>query len=219
MMQAPPMSISVVVADDHLVVRRGLRALLESEPGISVIGEASDGTQALDTVARLAPDVLVLDLVMPGTAGFDVLKRLAQQKAATRVVVLSMHASESYVVDALRLGATSYVVKDSSASELVHAVREAAEGRRFLSSPLSTSGIHALLNSDAPRDLYDTLTAREREILELSAQGLTNPEIGRKLSISPRTAETHRANLLRKLGLKGQKDLIRFALKRGIVDL
>jgi len=130
-----------------------------------------------------------------------------------------MHASESYVVDALRLGATSYVVKDSSASELVHAVREAAEGRRFLSSPLSSSGIHKLLDPDASKDPYDTLTTREREVLQLSAQGLTNPEIGRKLSISPRTAETHRANLLRKLALKGQKDLIRFALKRGIVDL
>jgi two-component system, NarL family, response regulator NreC len=219
MMQRVAMSISVVVADDHQIVRLGLRALLESEPGISVVGEASDGAEALDAVARLAPDVLVLDLIMPGIAGFDVLKRLAELKAPTRVVIFSMHASESYVVDALRLGAIGYVVKDSSASELVHAIRETAEGRRFLSSPLSSGGIDALLDPLASKDPYDALTTREREVLRLSAQGLTNPQIGRKLSISPRTAETHRANLLRKLSLKGQKDLIRFALKRGIVDL
>jgi DNA-binding NarL/FixJ family response regulator len=213
------MTITVVVADDHLVVRRGLRALLESEQGISVIGEASDGAQALEAVARLAPDVLVLDLVMPGTPGLDVIKQMATQNSSTRVVVLSMHAGESYVVDALRSGATSYVVKDSSASELVEAVREAAAGRRFLSTPFSTTGLEALLTREPERDLYATLTTREREILELSAQGLTNPEVGRKLAISPRTAETHRANVLRKLGLRGQKDLIRYAIKRGIVDL
>jgi DNA-binding NarL/FixJ family response regulator len=214
------MNISVLIADDHLVVRRGLRALLESEPGLTVVGEAADGREALELVSRLDPDVLVLDLVMPGMRGLEVLNRLAQREARTRVVVLSMHAGDAYVVEALRAGAIGYVVKDASASELVQAVRAAADNRRFLSSPLSESRLLEYASpAVASADPYDALTAREREVLQLAAQGLTNPEIGRRLEISRRTAETHRANLLRKLGLKGQKELIRYALRRGIVDL
>lgn len=214
------MSITVVIADDHLVVRRGLRALLESESGITIVGEAADGREALDKVAELDPDVLVLDLVMPGTSGLEVLRKLSERRARTRVVVLSMHASEAYVVEALRAGAIAYVVKEASASELVDAVQHAAKNRQFLSSPLSESRLEAYaIRATSSPDPYDALTAREREVLELAAQGLTNPEIGKKLAISPRTAETHRANLLRKLGLKGQKELIRYALRRGIVDL
>ena len=214
------MSITVVIADDHFVVRRGLRALLESESDISVVAEAADGREALDKVAELNPDVLILDLMMPTVSGLEVLKQLSLRSASTRVVVLSMHAGEAYVVEALRAGATAYVVKEASASELVDAVHHAAENRQFLSSPLSESRLEAYqTRAKASPDPYDALTAREREVLHLAAQGLTNPEIGKKLAISPRTAETHRANLLRKLGLKGQKDLIRFALRRGIVEL
>jgi len=214
------MTISVVIADDHVVVRRGLRALLESESDIAIVGEAADGRQALDVVGQVDPDVLVLDLMMPLVSGLDVLRQLTQRRARTRVVVLSMHAGEAYVVEALRAGATGYVVKDASASELVDAVHHAAKNRQFLSSPLSESRLEAYTNrATASPDPYDALTAREREVLQLAAQGLTNPEIGKKLAISRRTAETHRANLLRKLGLKGQKDLIRYALRRGIVDL
>jgi DNA-binding NarL/FixJ family response regulator len=214
------MSITVVIADNHLVVRRGLRSLLESDADICVVGEAADGREALEKVAELRPDVLILDLVMPGVPGLDVLRQLTQRGDATRVVVFSMHAGESHVVEALRGGAIGYVVKDASASELSEAVHQAAENRRFLSSALSESrlGEYASRVSDSP-DPYDALTAREREVLQLAAHGMTNPEIGRKLAISRRTAETHRANLLRKLGLKGQKDLIRYALRRGILDL
>jgi DNA-binding NarL/FixJ family response regulator len=214
------MSISVLLADDHLVVRRGLRAVLESEADITIVGEAADGHDALEQVARLAPDVLVLDLVIPGLSGLDVLRRLGARRARTQVVVLSMHAGEAYVAEALRAGATGYVVKDASASELVRAVHHAAAGRRFLSSPLSETRVEAYAQRVAASpDAYETLTAREREVLVLAAKGLTNREIGRLLSISRRTAETHRANLLRKLGLKGQKDLIRYGLLRGLVDM
>jgi two-component system, NarL family, response regulator NreC len=213
-------TIAVVLADDHVVVRRGLRALLEAEPGITVVGEAIDGQQALDLVAELAPDVLVLDLVMPRVSGLEVLKRLEELGTPTRVVVLSMHGTDAYAAEARRHGAIGYVVKDASSSELVIAVRHAAEGRRFLSSPLSESRIDAYLSQpQVPADPNDALTARERDVLLLAAQGLTNSDIGKRLSISRRTAETHRANLLRKLGLKGQLELLRYALKRGILEL
>jgi two-component system, NarL family, response regulator NreC len=220
-MQAATMSTSVLIADDHVVVRRGLRALFESEPDITVVGEACDGLQALDLVAQLQPDVLVLDLVLPDVSGMSVLKQLTDRHEPTRVVVLSMHAGDAYVAEALRYGAFGYVVKDASASELVQAVHHAARCERFLSSPLSRARIDAYASQDrgALPDAYDTLSAREREVLLLAAQGLTNPDIGIRLGISRRTAETHRANLLRKLGLKGQQELIRYALKRGLLEL
>ena len=220
-MQTAIMSTSVLIADDHVVVRRGLRALFESEADITVVGEACDGLETIALVAQLAPDVLVLDLMLPDVSGMTVLKQLGERQAPTRVVVLSMHAGDAYVAQALQHGAQCYVVKDASASELVQAVHHAARGERFLSSPLSAARIEAYAADriGAPADAYDALTAREREVLLLAAQGLTNPEIGTRLGISRRTAETHRANLLRKLGLKGQQDIIRYALKRGLLEL
>ncbi len=213
--------ITVLLADDHEVVRRGVRALLEAEPGLRIVGEASDGREVVATVERLAPDVLVLDLLMPGMSGLDVLKTLAARKLSTRTVILSMHASEAYVAEALQKGAIGYVVKDADAAELLQAVRQAAAGRRFLSTPLSESAIDAYLQrvQAASQDPYETLSAREREVLQLAARGLTNQEIAIRLTIGRRTAETHRANLMRKLGLRGEKDLIRFAVRRGIIEL
>ena len=137
----------------------------------------------------------------------------------TRAVVLSMHSAEAYVAEALRSGAMGYVVKDAAASDLVEAVRAAASGQRFLSAPLSESSIEEYAQRATPRDPYETLSVRERQVLALAAHGDSNQEIASKLSISRRTAETHRANLMRKLGLKGEKELIRFALRRGILDL
>lgn len=220
-MQIDNMSTSVVIADDHLVVRRGLRALFESEPDIAVVGEAGDGLETIELVLRLLPDVLVLDLMLPDVSGMTVLGQLTERQVQTRVVVLSMHAGDFYVAEALRQGATAYVVKDASAAELVEAVHHAARGERFLSSPLSEARIEAYAASQTAtgRDGYDTLTAREREVLLLAAQGLTNAEIGTRLGISRRTAETHRANLLRKLALRGQQDIIKYALKRGLLEL
>ena len=214
------MSTSVLIADDHVVVRRGVRALLEREPDITVVGEACDGLEALEQVMHLLPDVLVLDLVLPDISGLAVLKQLRDRHVATRVVVLSMHAGDLYVVDALRHGAVAYVVKDASASELIQAVRSAARNQRFLSAPLSDEKIQARLDElAASPDPYDLLTTREREVLVLAAEGMTNPDIGTRLGISSRTAETHRANLLRKLGLKGQQTLTRYALRRGLLEL
>jgi len=215
------MSISVLLADDHLVVLRGLRALLEADPGIRVVGEVSDGSRVVEAIEQLQPNVLVLDLMMPGLSGLDVLKLVAARGLSTRIVVLSMHANEAYVVEALRRGALAYVVKDASGSDLLQAVKQAAAGTRFVGAPFSEEQIEAYLErADASaRDPYDALTTREREVLLLAAQGRTSREIGQRLDISRRTAETHRANLMRKLGLKGQQDLLRYALRRGLLGL
>jgi len=184
-----------------------------------VIGEASDGLKVAALVEKLKPDVLVLDLMMPGLSGFDVTRRVTKRLPKTRVVILTMYSSEPHVIEALRSGAMAYVVKDASAEELVTAIREAAAGRRFLSSPFSSDLIESYLKRPGGTDPYETLTPREREVLHLVAEGLTSSEIAARLFISPRTAESHRANLMRKLGLRSRTDLVRFAFQRGIVPL
>ncbi|MEE9217095.1 MAG: response regulator transcription factor [Anaerolineales bacterium] len=212
---------SIVLADDHQVVRQGLRALLEAESDFRVIGEAGDGLETCQLVERLEPNVLVVDLMMPGLNGLEVARQVSKRSPQTRIVILSMHANEAYVLEALRNGATAYVLKESSANDLAKAVREVAAGRRFLSPPLSERAIDAYMHKVEPgvHDVYETLTAREREVFQLTAEGHSNKEIGALLSISPRTAETHRANLMRKLDLHTQTDLIRYALRRGILPM
>jgi DNA-binding NarL/FixJ family response regulator len=211
--------ISIVLGDDHKVILRGLRAVLEAQPGFAVIGEASDGLKVAALVEKLKPDILVLDLMMPGLSGFDVTRRVTKRLPKTRVVILTMYSSEPHVIEALRSGAMAYVVKDASAEELVTAIREAAAGRRFLSTPFSSDLIESYLKRPGGTDPYETLTPREREVLHLVAEGLTSSEIAARLFISPRTAESHRANLMRKLGLRSRTDLVRFAFQRGIVPL
>ncbi len=210
---------SIVLGDDHKIVLRGLRALLEGQPGFAVVGEASDGLKVTSMVERLKPDVLVVDLMMPGLSGFDVARRVTKKQPKTRVVILSMYSSEAHVVEALRSGASAYVLKDASAEELISAIQEAAMGRRYLSAPFSNDLIETYLKRPGGVDSYDTLTPREREVLHLVAEGLTSGEIAGRLFISPRTAESHRANLMRKLGLRSRTDLVRFAFQRGIVPL
>lgn len=215
------MSVSIVLADDHAVVRHGLRALLEAEPTFRIVGETSDGLQVTDLVTKLKPDVLITDLMMPGLNGLEVTRQVSQRAPHTRVIILSMHANEGYVLEALRNGASGYVLKESSSADLVRAVREVASGRRYLSPPLSERAIQSYINSadNAPLDPYDALTNREREVLHLAAEGFSNAEIAARLSISPRTAETHRGNLMRKLDLRSQTDLVRYAIRRGILPM
>ena len=214
------MSISIVLADDHLVVRRGIRAVLEAEPDLQIVGEVDDGAGVLAMIEAVRPDVLVLDVMMPNLGGFQVLRELGEKAVSTKVVVLSMYSTEAYVTEALRLGAIGFVVKDSSAGDLIRAVRQAAAGRRFLSAPLSESIIEAYMQrvQVSSQDPYDRITPREREVLILAANGHTSAEIAGRLTISPRTAESHRANLMQKLGLRHQTDLIRYALRRGLLD-
>ncbi len=212
------MSITILLADDHIVVRQGLRSLLEAQPDFEVVGEAKDGLETLQQVEALHPQVLVLDLVMPGMSGLEVVRQVHKQ---TRVIILSMHSNEAYVVEALRNGAYGYVLKDATAGELTDAIRSVVNGQRFLSAPFSEIGIEAYLRRGrtGPLDPYETLTAREREVLTLAASGFSNPEIASKLTISPRTAEIHRANMMHKLNLHTQTELVRYALRRGLVTL
>jgi two-component system response regulator NreC len=217
--------INILLADDHIVVRQGLRILIEADPQLRVIGEASDGHQALELVERLQPDVLVLDLMMPGMNGLEVARQVQRSKELgrfphTQVVILSMHANEAYVLEALRAGALAYVLKDSQAAELLRAIHEAHNGQHYLSAPLSERAIDAYVQrtKDIALDPYDRLTPREREVLQLSAEGHTSAEIGEKLCLSGRTIEMHRSNLMHKLSLSTQTDLIRYALKRGIIE-
>lgn len=212
---------TIVLADDHQLVRQGLRALLEAEPDFSVIGEASDGFAALEVVKRVRPNVLVLDLMMPGLNGLEVARQLSKHATHTKVVVLSMYNSEGYVLESLANGASAYVLKDSDSADLVHAVREVMAGRRYLSPPLSDRAIEVYQQKAkaVALDKYETLTTREREVMQLTAEGHTSHEIADRLGISTRTAETHRANLMHKLDLHTQSDLIRYALRRGIIPI
>jgi DNA-binding NarL/FixJ family response regulator len=211
----------ILLADDHNVVRQGLKALLESDPHFRLVGEASDGIEAIRMTERLKPDVLITDVMMPGINGLEVTRQVTKSVPQTRVIILSMYTNDAYVLEALKNGASGYVLKDSQAADLIDAVREVAAGRRYLSPPLSERALDLYVKKveDVPDDPYEMLTTREREVLQMVAEGRTSTEIADRLFISPRTAEGHRANLMRKLGLQNQTDLIRYALKRGILPL
>lgn len=213
------MTIRLLLAEDHHVVREGLRALLETEGDFTVVGEAGAGDEVLPRVGSLRPDVVVLDLMLPGVRGLEVIKELSRRSHAPKIVVLSMHASEAYVLEALRAGASAYVLKQSEGAELVRAIREVVDGRRYLSPPLSERAVeaYALREGGGPADPYQRLTSRERQVLQLVAEGLTAGEIASRLFISPRTVETHRANLMKKLGLRSRAEVIRYAIGRGLV--
>lgn len=211
-------AISILLADDHAVVREGLRALLATEQGFALVGEASDGNEVVPLVEKLAPKVLVLDIKMPGLTGIEVARELTRRGNPVKIVMLSMFNEDAYVAQALHAGAHAYVLKEARRGELVAAIRSVMLGRRFLSAPLSERSVESYLEKAAGTlDPYDTLSPREREVLQLAAQGLNNPDISEKLGISPRTVETHRANLMRKLALKNQTDLVRYAIGKGIV--
>ena len=213
---------TIVLADDHPIVRQGMRGLLESEPGFVVVGEAGDGREAVELVERLQPDIAILDLMMPELNGLEVARRALRLSSRIRVVILSMYSDEPHVLEALRAGAMAYVLKGTSTETLIFALREAMAGRRYLSPPLSDRAVEVYLaqigTAERPTDRYESLTAREREVLELVARGASYAEIADKLTISPRTAETHRTNLMRKLDLKTSADITLYAVQRGLID-
>lgn len=209
--------ITAIIADDHEIVRRGLRSLLESH-NCKLVAEAADGLAAAQAVEKFKPALLFLDLNMPRLHGLEVLKQARTSSPNTRVIVLSMHNDEPYVIEALRAGASAYLLKGSESEEIAQALKEVMAGRRYLSAPLSEWAINALATRVADTsDPLSTLSPREREVLQLATEGYGNPEIAEKLFISPRTAETHRTNLMRKLGLQSQTDLVRFAIRKGLL--
>ena len=212
--------IRIALADDHAVVRQGLRALLEEEPDFEVVGEAEDRETAIKLVKHKHPAVLVLDLMMKGSLdGLEVIYHLSNHSPETSIVILSMYDNERYVIESLRAGAKSYVLKGSTAEELKRAIREVFAGHRYLGLPISQRAITEFVQKSEARasDLYDTLTNREHEVLYLVAQGYTNTEIAAELFVSPRTVEVHRANVMRKLRLRNHAQLVQYALQRKLL--
>ncbi|HPF60726.1 MAG: response regulator transcription factor [Gemmatimonadetes bacterium] len=201
-------SVTVCIADDHAVVREGIRRVLEGEPGVRVIGEASDGDTALELVERLHPEVLVVDVAMPGRTGLAVAAELTRRGSATRVLVLSMHDEPQYIREARRAGARGYLLKDSPPATLRRAVRDVQRGMELFPKDLGP------VEGASPLDL---LTPREREVLVRIARGDTNKEVAARLSISPRTVETHRESLMGKLGIRTVAGLTRLALEEGLL--
>ncbi len=211
--------LTLLLADDHRIVRQGLRALLGDEPDFRLVGEAADGLEAVRLAERLAPDVVVMDLMMPGLGGLEATRQIARRGPRTHLVVLSMHSDVAYVAEAIRAGASGYVLKDACAEDLVRAIRAVAGGGRYFSPPLSEAAVADYLRrtEGQPADPSEALTLREREVLQLTAEGHSGIEIARRLFISPRTVESHRASLMRKLGVHNQKELVRYAVERGLV--
>jgi DNA-binding NarL/FixJ family response regulator len=211
---------TIVLAEDHHIVRQGLKSMLAEVKSFRLLGEAGDGITAVELVVKHQPNVLVLDLMIPRLHGLEVVRRLSQEQSATRILVLSMNAEEPYVVEALRSGALGYVLKDCATSNLVEAIQTVARGKRYLSPALAERAVDALFQDRGKPGLdpYDTLTERERLVLQLAAEGQGNPDVAQKLFISPRTAESHRANLMRKLGLRSQTDLVRYAIRKKIIS-
>ena len=212
--------IRVLLADDHRMIRAGLRLVLEQQPDVTVVGEADDGRQAVALAEELKPDVVVMDVGMPSLNGIEAAAHVKQSQPSIAVVMLSMHSDEGYILRALRAGATGYILKDSAEADLVSAVRAVAEGKSFFSPKVSRILLEDYvrkLRKSGAEDSYDLLSAREREILQLVAEGKSSKEIANLLSLSVYTVETHRANIMQKLNLKGIPELILYAVRKGIV--
>lgn len=211
--------VPIVIADDHHVVREGIRLVLEAEQDLSIVGEAGSGLKALELVENLKPNVMLLDLMMSGLNGLEVTWQARRASPRTRIVILSMYADEAYVSEALRNGAAGYVLKEASSADLITAVRRVSAGFHYLSPPLSEQAIAAYVKRTQAQEKspHEALSKRERQVLQLIAEGDSNSEIGSKLFISRRTVETHRSNLVRKLGLRTQRELMRYALRRRFV--
>ena len=212
------MVTTVALADDHVVVRQGLRLLLESDPDFVVVGEAADGIEALELVKRRKPKVLIVDLMMPGLDGLETTRRLSRLKLNTRVIILTMYGDEAYLLDALESGAAGYVVKESAGADLFQAIRDVLAGRRYLSPLLSEVFTHRYLQKfrTALLKLSPTLTNRERKVLKLVLEGVSSSDIGARLKISLRTVESDLANLIGTLGPKPDHDIIRHTVERRV---
>lgn len=213
--------IRVLLADDHAIVREGVKMILTKEPDFEVVGEAQDGRQALELVERMKPNVVVMDISMPEMGGIEATQQVKERHAGVNVIALTMHEDESYVFKLLRAGASGYVLKRAAAQDLVQAVRAAAKGEAFLYPSVARKVVEDYLKrveAGEERERYDGLTEREKEILTHIAQGLSNQQIAQKLYISIKTVQTHRAHILEKLGLHDRTELVRYAIRKGLIE-
>jgi len=214
----PVATTRVLLADDHTLVRAGVRCILEAQAGFAVVGEVADGHAALAALKTQPADVLVLDLTMPGGDGFDVLRRAKTIRPELKVLVLTMHASPEYVSRAVREGADGYLLKDSAVQDLVAAIQAVMAGREYYSPPVQRELSAMVRGTTGGKRRIEPITDREREVLKLVAEGLSTKEIATRLDISTRTVETHRANLMRKLGLHSVARLTQYAIREGLID-
>ena len=211
-------SCSIVLADDHELVRAGIRSILETFPSVRVEAEAGDGKEALDLARRLQPDILLLDITLPGLNGLEVADRIRKLGLGTRVLMLSMHSGPEYVARALQSGAAGYLVKDSAVDELAAALESVLAGRRYLCNALDREVIQGFLRSgESALEELAVLTPRQREILQLVAEGSSTREIAERLHVSVKTVETHRAQLMSRLGIHDVAGLVRFAIRTGMI--
>jgi DNA-binding NarL/FixJ family response regulator len=209
----------VLLADDHTLVRAGIRALVESLDGVTVVAETGDGREALELVERHRPDVLLLDITLPGLNGLEIAERTSRSSPSTRIVILSVHANEAYVAQALRAGVAAYLLKDAAATELTLALRAVVRGETYLSPSISKQVVEGFLrNPDLAPGLLAGLTARQREILQLVAEGRSTKEIASLLEISVKTVETHRTQLMERLGIHDVPGLVRLAIREGLIS-
>jgi two-component system response regulator NreC len=210
--------IRVLLADDHAVVRSGLRALLSGEPDVQVVGEASNGREAIEKAEALRPDVAVMDISMPDMDGLEATRAIRQRGLPTQVVVLTVHADDEYLLRALDAGACGYVVKSASDTDLLQAIRLAAQGQVFLyPSAVRRVLTHYVQSRGQRKRLPEQLSGREQEVLRLTAAGYTNQEIAQELGISPKTVDTYRQRIMEKLGLERRSELVRYALRKGLL--
>ena len=213
--------IRILLADDHTVMRNGLRLLLERQPNLSVVGEAADGREAVEMAAAEKPDVVVMDIAMPRLNGVEAARQIVNQEPKIAVAILSMHSDESYVIRSLKAGARAYLLKDSAEADLIEAIGAIREGRSFFSP-----AVRRILKEDFIRqldemgaeDTYELLTTREREVLQLVAEGKSNKEVANLLNLSLYTVETHRTHILQKLNLHSVPELILYAVRKGIIS-
>jgi DNA-binding NarL/FixJ family response regulator len=212
-------SICVLLADDHVLVRAGFRSLLETLPGIRVVAEANDGREALQLIVEHQPHVVLMDIAMPGLNGLEALGRVSEECPHVRVVILSMHANEEYVLRALRAGAAGYMLKDASPAELEMAIQSAAAGEIYLSPGVSGHVAEYVQRTEKPASCaFDRLTPRQREVLQLIAEGHTTQSIAHLLGLSVKTIETHRMNLMKALDIHDIAGLVRYAIQKGVIS-
>lgn len=210
---------SIVIADDHAIVREGLRRLIESEPDLSVVGEAADGREVLEHVANDRPDVVVLDIGMPRLGGLETLERLRAAHPKLKVILLSVHADSTFIQSAIALGADGYVLKNGRVAEIVTAIRETMAGGSYFSPAVAREIVERLRSPGGEaEDPFTLLSPREREILQLIADGLSAKEVASRLDIGTKTVEAHRTSLMRKLGVRKATELVRYALRHGLIE-